>query len=167
MTSIRSLELVGLETVDLILSIHCLHWIQEEDQGKAVTNIWKLLKPGGRCYLLIFSWSDMLPLQEQLIYHPKWRKYFKSVIEAGEEEKSSDSLDVAKDKSRRRRSSAPFPTFDPPPAEERIRIWEQRCSDNLFRDVNVTLRKARFDFGNWASFRGESIFVLFLRHTLS
>lgn len=142
---------------DLVISIHCLHWVPEPNQNTAMANIRSLLKPGGRCYLWIFSWSDMLPLQEQMVYHPKWRKYFKSVIEeaAVDTNKSPTSgLDTKREtEKRRRRSSAPFPTFDPPPAEERIRIWKQRCKDLFFENYDVVLKRVDFDFENWSSFK--------------
>jgi SAM-dependent methyltransferase len=143
---------------DLVISIHCLHWVPEPNQNAAMANIRSLMKPGGRCYLWIFSWSDMLPLQEQMVYHVKWRKYFKSVIEeaAGEtaDRKTSTGLDAKREtEKRRRRSSAPFPTFDPPSAEERIRIWKQRCKDLYFENYDVVLKKVDFDFENWSSFK--------------
>lgn len=140
---------------DLVISIHCLHWIPEPNQNTAMANIRSLMKPGGRCYLWIFSWSDMLPLQEQMVYHHKWRKYFKSVIEEGEADRKAGGLEVSKrdTEKRRRRSSAPFPTFDPPPEEERIRIWKQRCKDLFFENYDVVLKRVDFDFENWASFK--------------
>ena len=144
-------DVVACDPADVVLSIHCLHWIPEANQAKALANIRSLLKPGGACYLLLFSWSDMLPLQEQLVYHPRWRKYFKSVIE--EDERSSSQLEVKKER-RRRRSSAPFPTFDPPPPHERIRLWRQRCDELFFTDVHVSLHEVSFDFGDWKSFQG-------------
>lgn len=144
---------VGKESAEIVVSIHCLHWIPEADQVKAMANIRNLLKPAGMCYLLLFSWSDMLPLQEQLVFHPRWRKYFKSVIE--EEERNANQLNVRKESERRRRrSSAPFPTFDPPPPQERIRLWKQRCSDLFFEDIQVSLHRVSFDFGDWKSFQG-------------
>jgi SAM-dependent methyltransferase len=147
-------RLIESEAADIVVSIHCLHWITEADQGKALANIRNLLKPGAVAYLLLFSWSDMLPLQEQLVYHPRWRKYFKAVIEE-EEERNANLLNVGKEtERRRRRSSAPFPTFDPPPQHERIRQWKQRCSDLFFQDVQVSMHNVTFDFGDWKSFQG-------------
>ena len=142
------------DSADIVLSIHCLHWIAEENQSRAMANIRNLLTPGGMCYLLLFSWSDMLPLQEQLVYHPRWRKYFKEVIEEGD--RNANHLEVGKDSERRRRrSSAPFPTFEPPPHEQRIHVWEQRCSDLFFEDIHVSLHSVSFDFGDWPSFQGS------------
>lgn len=142
------------ETADIVLSIHCLHWIPESEQGKAMANIRSIMKPGAICYIILFSWSDMLPLQEQLVYHVKWRKYFKNIIE--EEDRNTSHLRVGKESERRRRrSSAPFPTFDPPSAEERIRVWKQRCSDLFFTDTEVTLNQVSFNFGDWKSFQGK------------
>lgn len=101
----------------------------------------------------------MLPLQEQMTYHPKWKNYFKSVIQ--ESNVQSKSLDVNKSEvaveRRRRRSSAPFPTFDAPPADERIRSWKQRMRDLVFEDIEVTLKKDQFQYDNWPAFQGESL----------
>lgn len=154
-------HILGTEIAEIAVSIHCLHWIPESDQGKAMANIRSLLKPGGTCYLLIFSWCDMLPLQEQMVYHPRWRKYFTAVIQ--DQNSSTSHLQVGKaGERRRRRSSAPFPTFDPPPADERIRLWKQRCSELFFTDVDVTLHQVSFDFGDWKSFQGKKMINLFV-----
>lgn len=151
---------IELESADIVLSIHCMHWIVEEKQGRAMANIRNLLKPGGICYLLLFSWSDMLPLQEQLVYHSRWRKYFKEVIE--DEERNAKHLDVTTKETerRRRRSSAPFPTFDPPPPHQRIHAWKQRCSDLFFEDIHVSLHNVDFDFGDWQSFQGTNAYAV-------
>ena len=135
-------QVIPEESADAVISVHCLHWIQEPNQNKAMANIRNMLKPGGRCYIVLFSWSDMLPLQEQMTYHPRWRMYFKSVIEDSLSEKKS--LEVNKEATverRRRRSSAPFPTFEAPPADQRIRSWEQRMKDLVFVDVVVELEE--------------------------
>lgn len=154
------------EIADIAVSIHCLHWIPEADQGKAMANIRTLLKPGGTCYLLLFSWCDMLPLQEQMVYHPRWRKYFTAVIQ--DQDSGTSHLQVRKDGERkRRRSSAPFPTFDPPPAEERIRVWKQRCSELFFTQVEVSLQQVSFDFGDWKSFQGKRKIIIILLLTNS
>lgn len=137
------------QLADVVVSIHCLQWIPEHMQSKAMANIRSLLKPGGRCYLVVFSWSDILPAFEDMVLHPKWRKYFKSVIE--------DVNDVppiaGQSERRRRKSSAPFNTLFPVPEEERIRAWKQRCSELYFEDYEVTLRKVSFDFETWPKFQ--------------
>ena len=87
-------------SVDLIVSIYCLHWVSDLDQ--AIKNINKLLKPGfnssiskwnicfysllifveltlikgGYCYILLFSWSDLLPVQQRMALMDEWQQYF-------------------------------------------------------------------------------------------
>lgn len=118
---------------------------------------------GGWTYLILFSWSDLLPLQEQLTLHPKWRHFFQKT----ERTDSSSCLEVTKDANdrRKRRSSAPFPTFEAPPAEERVRIWRQRFRDLVFVDVDVVLEKVQFQYKDWPDFQGIVV-ILFQFDTI-
>jgi len=125
---------------DVVISNHCLHWVPEEKKNQAMANIRNLLKPGGRCYHWIFSWCEILPLEEHMLYLPNWNTYFKG--------KPVENL------------TGPFPTVKIP-EEERIRSWKQRCQDLKFEKYEVVLKKLNFDFSNWDNFK---VYIKILCH---
>nr|QFU80958.1 JHAMT [Eotetranychus kankitus] len=66
-------------SVDAVFSTYCLHWISDPDMEKVMKNIYEMMKPGGRCYFAVFSWSWLLPFQEQIIYQKPWDSYFQQL----------------------------------------------------------------------------------------
>ncbi|KAK4872388.1 hypothetical protein RN001_014417 [Aquatica leii] len=70
-----------VEAFDLIVSLYCFHLVG--DHRKAFTNIYKMLKPGGKV-LISFISKSLIPDMYQYVYeNPKWTKYmsnFKDVV---------------------------------------------------------------------------------------
>lgn len=159
LTDVLSVE---CESIDIVVSFHCLHWIPEEKQEIAMKNISSLMAPGSLCCLVFFSWTDLLPIQEQIILHPRWRKYFKEVLEPqgpGDSERGNNNLSPDKNEkgSRiRRKSSAPFSTMDIPSVEERVENWHSRLSRLHLKKVDVQVEKVSFQFKDWPAFAGEA-----------
>jgi SAM-dependent methyltransferase len=153
------------EGADIVLSIYCLHWITSDMQAKAMANISSMLKPGGKCYLLFFSWSDILPLQENWARYGRWREFFKSVEQSEDEPQDKGSKngpetdELRADRgaevveARRKRSSAPFETFGAPPESERLKTWTDLCTGIGLKDVDVTISKSAIDFETAERFR--------------
>ncbi|KAK4880442.1 hypothetical protein RN001_008588 [Aquatica leii] len=68
-----------IATFDLIVSLFCFHLIG--DHKKALKNIYKMLKPGGKI-LINFIDKSVLPNMYQYVYdNPKWTKYMSNFDE--------------------------------------------------------------------------------------
>ncbi|KAK4872387.1 hypothetical protein RN001_014416 [Aquatica leii] len=68
-----------IATFDLIVSLFCFHLIG--DHRKALKNIYKMLKPGGKI-LINFIDKSVLPNMYQYVYdNPKWTKYMSNFDE--------------------------------------------------------------------------------------
>ncbi|KAI1301849.1 Trans-aconitate 2-methyltransferase [Halotydeus destructor] len=139
---------------DLVFSVHCFHWIPEEKKRDAIQNVYNLLSPGGRAYLVFFSWTDLLPLQERMTLDPKWRRYFAAILDDTVDGLKISTLQEPVDK-KRRRSSAPFETLETKTETERLKAWIDLCSSVGFGILEGTVQNAELDFGNVASFRKE------------
>ncbi|RWS22002.1 phosphomethylethanolamine N-methyltransferase-like protein [Leptotrombidium deliense] len=137
------------EEVDVVFSVHCLHWIT--DKAKAIENISKMLKPGGQCYALLFFWSDILPLQEQITHFPKWNKYF-SHLEKSDVTTTDKCLSPGK---QRRRSSAPFPVYLRSDEQATINEWKSLCDSSGFSETQVSVKKSVFCFDDFTGFKDE------------
>ncbi|KAK4872386.1 hypothetical protein RN001_014415 [Aquatica leii] len=77
---------------DLIVSLYCLHRVG--DHRKALNNIYKMLKPGGKV-LISFMKSPLISEMFQYVYdNPKWTKYMNNfnnaVFKLGSEEASEE-----------------------------------------------------------------------------
>uniref|UniRef100_A0A1L8DN67 Putative juvenile hormone acid methyl transferase n=1 Tax=Nyssomyia neivai TaxID=330878 RepID=A0A1L8DN67_9DIPT len=66
--------LCRLGTFDHITSIACLMWVP--DQQKAMDNIYKLLKPGGDCFLSIVAKSPAMDAITSVCEKPRWKDFF-------------------------------------------------------------------------------------------
>ncbi|XP_015791747.1 juvenile hormone acid O-methyltransferase-like [Tetranychus urticae] len=88
---------IEAESVDVVTSTFCLHWVT--NTAKAMENINKMLKPGGKCYLLMFSWSSILPLQEQITYQEPWYELFRKLEVPKHNEKPKYATNYQSDKS--------------------------------------------------------------------
>lgn len=157
---IKNLQ-VSPGSIDLLLSIHCLHWIPEPLHIQTLNNIRTLMSPGSTCFLLFFSWSDWLPIQEQIILHPRWRKYFKDVLES-ESRSDSNSNNLTPDVNEnatdriRRKSSAPFMTMETISYAERVNLWRKRLIELDFEPVTVKVERVSFKFKDLAAFAAEA-----------
>ncbi|KAK4872382.1 hypothetical protein RN001_014411 [Aquatica leii] len=82
-----------LEAFDLIISLSCFHFVG--DHRKALKNIYKMLKPGGKV-LISYLGKSVLPSMYQHVYdNPKWSQYmsnFKNAIYTSKSEKASEQL---------------------------------------------------------------------------
>ena len=47
---------------------------------------------GGKCYILAFSWSDLLPIQQRIISYPKWNRYLNVLLK--EDHSSNDKCEM-------------------------------------------------------------------------
>ncbi|XP_055692437.1 juvenile hormone acid O-methyltransferase-like [Lutzomyia longipalpis] len=65
---------------DHIFSAFCLMWIN--DQKKAFENIYKLLIPGGGCFLVLVSKHFVPDIVYELLEKPKWKKFVPDVQNA-------------------------------------------------------------------------------------
>ena len=146
-------------SIDLVVSIHCLHWIPEPLHTQAMSNIRALMSPGSTCFLVFFSWTDLLPIQEQIILHPRWRKYFKEVLESDVQDSNSNKLTPEKSTGSdraRRKSSAPFLTMETVPIAERINVWKRRLTQLSFEPITVKVERVSFTFQDWPAFAAEA-----------
>ena len=116
---------------DLVFSNHCLHWVPEEKIETALSNIRSFLKPDGRCYLLLFSWSDAIPMQELMIKHPKWQQFLEPV-------------------------ASRIPRFKHKDEEELKHLWGMRCKHTGLKDLSIELGKISFNFGSWTNLRKQT-----------
>uniref|UniRef100_T1KKC5 Methyltransferase type 11 domain-containing protein n=2 Tax=Tetranychus urticae TaxID=32264 RepID=T1KKC5_TETUR len=176
---------IEAESVDVVTSTFCLHWVT--NTAKAMENINKMLKPGGKCYLLMFSWSPIFPLQEQITYQEPWYELFQKLEVPMDHEKpkyatkpqsdikselarrastsqladSQHLLDLAKPKSKsstiRRKSSAPFPVYEIPPEKERIDHWMQLCETANLKPIEVAIHDSTFTYEDIEGFKGELV----------
>ncbi|XP_055683223.1 juvenile hormone acid O-methyltransferase-like [Lutzomyia longipalpis] len=64
-------QLHRIGTFDHITSFFCLMWVA--DQQKAMDNIYKLLKPGGDCFLVIMADSLIIDVLLSVCIKPRWR----------------------------------------------------------------------------------------------
>ncbi|XP_059622569.1 juvenile hormone acid O-methyltransferase-like [Phlebotomus argentipes] len=64
-----------LGTFDHVTSFYCLMWVK--DQQQAMDNIYKLLKPGGNCFLLIVADCPIFDAVLSVCEKPRWKDYFK------------------------------------------------------------------------------------------
>ncbi|KAF5287214.1 hypothetical protein FQA39_LY15991 [Lamprigera yunnana] len=64
------------ESFDHILSFYCLHWVQ--DQRKAITNIFKMLKPGGDALLTFLASNPIFEIYESLSKTGRWEVYMEN-----------------------------------------------------------------------------------------
>lgn len=149
-------------TADLLVSVHVMHWIADPEKHQTVQNMFSLLRPGGKAYLVFFSWSDLLPLQERMTLTPRWRKYFADLIVGDDSptgvekvEPTSDGKSTLAPEFRRRKSSAPFATFDTPTAEKRLKIWRDLCEQIGFNVLKNEIGNLKYDFGHINAFRDE------------
>jgi len=62
-------------SVDLIVANYVFHWLSEEDLQTAMQNLYKLLKPNGRFYLMVFGRFDALTIFQESGLTDKWRDY--------------------------------------------------------------------------------------------
>lgn len=148
---------VNRSSIDIVVSFHCFHWIPDENKDIAIQNIRDLMAPGSFCYFVFFSWTELLPIQEQIILHPRWRKYFKQVLEPNEGESDNLSPDRGDNNGRiRRKSSAPFLTTNIPSVEERVEGWQRRLSQLHFEKIDVRVEKVSYKFKDWPAFANEA-----------
>uniref|UniRef100_T1KRI3 Methyltransferase domain-containing protein n=1 Tax=Tetranychus urticae TaxID=32264 RepID=T1KRI3_TETUR len=72
-------RIIGFDCSEKMIftSTFCLHWVT--NTAKAMENTTKRLKPDGKCYLLMFSWNSILPLQEQITYQEPWYEFFRKL----------------------------------------------------------------------------------------
>lgn len=148
---------IDQRSVDLVISVHCLHWIADSEKQQTVNNVQTMLKPGGSGYIVFFSWSDLLPLQERMTLDPKWRKYFTDldVSHPDDEQKPANELDPNPPTKTRRKSSAPFETFFMPSVEDRLNTWNVICNLAGLEVIEKTITDNCHDFGNVSAFHGK------------
>lgn len=65
------------EPFDHITSFYCLHW--EQNQMRAIKNMYKLLKPGGDMLLAFLAQNPIYDIYLELANDPKWAKYMTDV----------------------------------------------------------------------------------------
>lgn len=58
-------QVISEESADAVISIHCLHWIQELNQNKAMANIRNMLKPGEEILFMKLYFTLVLTPPEQ------------------------------------------------------------------------------------------------------
>lgn len=67
-----------MDYFDAVVSFSCLHWIK--NKGKALSAIFRALKPGGKAYLQFFAIHGR-PKNDRFLYQtassPQWKNYFK------------------------------------------------------------------------------------------
>ncbi|XP_055701670.1 juvenile hormone acid O-methyltransferase-like [Phlebotomus papatasi] len=63
-----------LGTFDHVTSFFCLMWVA--DQQIAMDNVYKLLKPGGDCFLVIVADSPIFDAICSVCEKPRWKEYF-------------------------------------------------------------------------------------------
>ncbi|KAK4886611.1 hypothetical protein RN001_002882 [Aquatica leii] len=64
------------ENFDHIFSFYCLHWVQ--DQRKAMSNIFKMLKPGGDVLLTFLASNPIFEIYESLSKKGRWESYMEN-----------------------------------------------------------------------------------------
>ncbi|XP_074599431.1 juvenile hormone acid O-methyltransferase-like [Brevipalpus obovatus] len=134
---------------DIVTSIYCLHWVS--NQKRAMDNIYRMLKPGGKCYILIFSWSHLLPVQEQITFHPRWADFFKHLESDKIKVQKIDGIELRE----REKSSAPFSVFECPSEQERCEQWSKICRSANLEPISVKIHDSVFYYDNVDSFKGE------------
>ncbi|XP_074594694.1 juvenile hormone acid O-methyltransferase-like [Brevipalpus obovatus] len=142
--------------VDIVTSSYCLHWVS--DQSKAMSNVARMLKPGGKCYLTMFSWSQLLPIQEQITFHPRWANIFRQHLATDPEEKPTikqTNSELEMPIRARRKSSAPFPVFEIPSIEERTKKWSDLCTQCGLDTIEVKVNDSTFTYDDIEGFKGE------------
>ncbi|XP_012270475.1 juvenile hormone acid O-methyltransferase [Orussus abietinus] len=66
-----------IEGFDNAVSFYCLHWCQEI--RVALGNIYKLLRPGGKCLIILLSHQSGFEAFEELYKDPRYQPYMKDV----------------------------------------------------------------------------------------
>lgn len=72
-------------SVDVIISVYCIHWVP--DTRQAIKNISRFLRPGGKFYLLISTWSEFFVSEQEILNNIKWRDMLLSglaIVQKGE-----------------------------------------------------------------------------------
>ncbi|KAF2903031.1 hypothetical protein ILUMI_03149 [Ignelater luminosus] len=64
------------EAFDHVFSFYCLHWIQ--DQRKALSNILKMLRPGGDMLLTFLASNPIFEIYESLSKSGRWESYMEN-----------------------------------------------------------------------------------------
>ncbi|XP_054164652.1 juvenile hormone acid O-methyltransferase-like [Oppia nitens] len=133
-------------SVDLIVSIYCLHWVSDLDE--TIKNIIKLLKPGGYCYILLFSWSDLLPIQQKMAIMDKWQQYFFAIPKNWNRiaKKSRETIRKLSE------HLAPFPVFEAPDEQQLLAKWRDLCRDNGLHEPETVLTHTYYQFANHQQF---------------
>lgn len=107
----------------------------------------------------MFSWSQILPLQEQITFHPRWGEIFRMHLAINPCEtpvvKSLDAEGSIPIKARRK-SSAPFPVFEIPSASERTKQWSDLCENVGLVPEKVEIHDSTFTYNDIASFKGQN-----------
>lgn len=79
--TVDALQLDCTSKFDAIISLSCLHWIQNKNQ--VLQNIFQSLKPGGKIFLQFFALHGRLKNDRffyQTAQKTKWQTYFKKFI---------------------------------------------------------------------------------------
>uniref|UniRef100_A0A1B0F0K8 Methyltransferase type 12 domain-containing protein n=1 Tax=Phlebotomus papatasi TaxID=29031 RepID=A0A1B0F0K8_PHLPP len=73
-TKISEQKLKDLGTFDHVMSFFCLMWVP--DQETAMENIFKLVKPGGDCFIVLAANSTIIDAVTSVCESPRWKEYF-------------------------------------------------------------------------------------------
>lgn len=106
----------------------------------------------------MFSWSDILPLQEQITFHPRWAEIFRMQLATSSTEKpviKSIDAETRTPIKARRKSSAPFPVFEVPSETERTQKWLDLCQKAGLKAEEVKIHDSSFTYENITSFKGK------------
>lgn len=113
--------------------------------------------------MTMFSWSQLLPIQEQITFHPRWVNIFRHHLATDPEEKPiikqmNSELEIPI--RARRKSSAPFPVFEIPSIEERTKKWSDLCTQCGFDTIEVKVHDSVFTYDDIEGFKGESMVLM-------
>lgn len=73
-TKISEQKLKDIGTFDHVMSSFCLMWVP--DQQTAMENIFKLVKPGGNCFIVVVANSTIMDAVTSVCESPRWKQYF-------------------------------------------------------------------------------------------